>query len=123
MSAVQDGVDRAATEAVQLKLLGTNSEPLASALRSTNAEAYQAYLQGQYFSGQGPNKEDLGKAVAYSEQAIKLDEKYAPAWALRASPQIAMSEGGLTDVTEGFQKARDDSERAITLDPTLTSAY
>jgi len=55
---------RAATEALQLKLLGTNSEPLASALRSTNAEAYQAYLQGQYFSEQGPNKEDLGKAVA-----------------------------------------------------------
>ncbi len=121
--AVQDEIARAATEALQLKLLGTNSEPLASALRSTNAEAYQAYLQGQYFSERGPNKEDLGKAVAYSEQAIKLDEKYAPAWALRASAQIAMAEGGLTDVTEGFQKARDDAERAIALDPTLTSAY
>src|SRR5260370_30272827 len=91
--AVQDEIARAATEALQLKLLGTNSEPLASALRSTNAEAYQAYLQGQYFSEQGPNKEDLGKAVAYSEQAIKLDEKYAPAWALRASAQIPMPEG------------------------------
>src|SRR5713101_5212198 len=120
---VQDEIARAATEALQLKLLGTNSEPLALVLRSTNAKAYQAYLQGQYFSEQGPNKEDLGKAVAYSEQAIKLDEKYAPAWALRASAQIAMAEGGLTDVTEGFQKARDDAERAIALDPTLTSAY
>jgi len=44
-------------------------------------------------------------------------------WALRASAQIAMAEGGLTDVTEGFSKARDDAERAIALDPTLTSAY
>src|SRR5260370_12553329 len=123
MSAVQDGVDRAATEAVQLKLLGTNSELLASALGSTNAEAYQAYQQGKYFIDRGPNKEALGRAVPYSEQAIKLDEKYAPAWALRASAQIAMAEGGLTDVTEGFQKARDDAERAIALDPTLTSAY
>ncbi len=35
--AVQDEIARAATEALQLKLLGTNSEPLASALRSTNA--------------------------------------------------------------------------------------
>ena len=121
--AVQDEIARATTDALRLKLLGGNGQPLASALRSTNAEAYQAYLQGQYFSGQGPNKEDLGKAVAYSEQAIKLDEKYAPAWALRASAQIAMAEGGLTDVTEGFQKARDDAERAIALDPTLTSAY
>src|SRR5580692_4290919 len=121
--AVQDEIARAATEALQLKLLGTNSEPLALGLRSTNAEAYQAYLQGQYFNGQGPNKEDLIKALTYSDQAIKLDEKYAPAWALRASAQLAMTEGGLTDVTEGFQKARDDAERAIALDPTLTSAY
>jgi TolB-like protein/DNA-binding winged helix-turn-helix (wHTH) protein len=121
--AVQDEIARATTDALQLKLLGGNGQPLASALRSTNAEAYQAYLQGQYFSRQGPNKEDLGKAIAYSDQAIKLDEKYAPAWALRASAQIAMAEGGLTDVTEGFQKARDDAERAIALDPTLTSAY
>jgi len=34
-----------------------------------------------------------------------------------------MAESGLTNVTEGFQKARDDAERAIALDPTLTSAY
>src|ERR1700723_2373338 len=121
--AVQDEIARAATEALQLKLLGTNSEPSALVSRSTNTEAYQAYLQGQYFNEQGPNKEDLIKALAYSDQAIKLDEKYAPAWALRASAQLAMTEGGLTDVAEGFQRARDDAERAIALDPTLTSAY
>ena len=121
--AVQDEIARAATEALQLKLLGANSEPLALGLRSTNAETYQAYLQGQYFNVRGPNKDDLVKVLAYSDQAIKLDEKYAPAWALRASAQLAMTEGGLTDVAEGFQNARDDAERAIALDPTLTSAY
>src|SRR6202030_3013317 len=102
--AVQDEIARAATEALQLKLLGTNSEPIALVLRSTNAEAYQAYLQGLYFNEHGPNKEDLVKALAYSDQAIKLDEKYAPAVALRASAQLAMTEGGLTDVAEGFQR-------------------
>ena len=56
-------------------------------------------------------------------KAIKLDEKYAPAWALRASVQNRMAEVGLTDVTEGFRKARDDAERAIALDPTSGSAY
>src|SRR3984893_13079083 len=101
--AVQDEIARAATEALQLKLLGTNSEPIALVLRSTNAEAYLAYLQGLYFNDHGPNKEDLVKALAYSDQAIKLDEKYAPAWALRASAQLAMTEGGLTDVAERFQ--------------------
>ncbi len=120
--AVQDEIARAATEALRLKLLGGNGQPVASTLRSANPEAYQAYLQAEYFSGRGKSKEDLGKALAYTDKAIKLDEKYAPAWALRSSVQNTMAEVALTDPTEGFRKARDDAERAIALDPTLASA-
>src|SRR5229473_2321148 len=121
--AVQDEIARAATEALRLKLLGTNGQPVASTLRSANPEAYEAYLQAEYFSGRGQSKEELDKALAYTDEAIKLDEKYAPAWALRASVQNAMAEVALTDPTEGFRKARDDAERAVALDPTLASAY
>jgi tetratricopeptide (TPR) repeat protein len=71
----------------------------------------------------GQSKEDLGKALAYTDQAIKLDAKYAPAWALRASVRNLMAEVALTDTTEGFRKARNDAERAIALDPALASAY
>jgi tetratricopeptide (TPR) repeat protein len=59
----------------------------------------------------------------YADTAIKLDEKYAPAWALRASVQNTMAGVGLTDATEGYRKARNDAERAIALDPNLASAY
>jgi len=121
--AVQDEIALAATEALRLKLLGGNGQPFASTLRSANPEAYQAYLQAEYFIGRGRSKEELDKALAYTDKAIKLDEKYAPAWALRASVQNLMTEVGLTDPTEGFRKARADAERAIALDPTLASAY
>jgi TolB-like protein/DNA-binding winged helix-turn-helix (wHTH) protein len=121
--AVQDEIALAATEALQVKLLGGNGQPVASNPRSTNPEAYQAYLQAEYFSGRGPNKADFRKALAYADTAIKLDEKYAPAWALRASVQNMMAESGLIDPTEGFRSARDAAERAIALDPTLASAY
>ena len=121
--AVQDEIARATTEALQLKLLGSNGQQVASHLRRANPEAYQAYLQAQYFSVRGQNKEDLGKALAYADQAITLDEKYAPAWALRASVQNLMAEVGVTDGTEGFRKARHDAERAIALDPDLASGY
>jgi TolB-like protein/DNA-binding winged helix-turn-helix (wHTH) protein/Flp pilus assembly protein TadD len=121
--AVQDEIARAATEALQPKLLGGNGQPVASTLRSANPEAYQAYLEANYFWGRGQSKEDLSRAFTYTDQAITLDEKYAPAWALRSSVQNAAAEGGLTDVTEGFRKARDDAERAIALDPTSASAY
>ena len=121
--AVQDDIALAATAALQLKLMGGNGQPVASTPRSANPEAYQAYLQANYFWGRGTGKQDIGKALAYTDTAIKLDERYAPAWALRASVQNMMAEVGLTNVTEGFRKARDDAERAIALDPTSTSAY
>ncbi|MDT7814057.1 MAG: hypothetical protein QOJ42_3973, partial [Acidobacteriaceae bacterium] len=82
--AVEDEIALAATEALKLKLLGGNGQPVAPNLRSANPEAYQAYLQAKYFSGRGQSKEDLGKALAYTDTAIKLDERYAPAWALRS---------------------------------------
>jgi TolB-like protein/DNA-binding winged helix-turn-helix (wHTH) protein/Flp pilus assembly protein TadD len=121
--AVEDDIALTATEALQIKLLGGNGQPVAPNLRSANPEAYQAYLQAEYFSGRGQSKEELDKALAYADTAIKLDEKYAPAWALRASVQNMTAGVGLTDTTEGFRKARDDAERAIALDPTLASAY
>jgi TolB-like protein/DNA-binding winged helix-turn-helix (wHTH) protein/Flp pilus assembly protein TadD len=121
--AVQDEIALAATQALQLKLLGADGQPVASTSRSTNPEAYQAYLQARYFAGRGASKEDLAKALAYTDTAIKLDERYAPAWALRASVQNTMATVSLTDVTEGFRNARDDAERAIALDPASASAY
>jgi TolB-like protein/DNA-binding winged helix-turn-helix (wHTH) protein len=121
--AVQDEIAMAATEALQLKLLGGNGEPVASNLRSTNPEAYQAYLQANYLLGRGQSKEDLGNALAYTDTAIKLDARYAPAWALRATVQNLMAQDSITDVTEGFRKARDDAEQAIALDPASASGY
>jgi TolB-like protein/DNA-binding winged helix-turn-helix (wHTH) protein/Tfp pilus assembly protein PilF len=121
--AVQDEIALAATQALQVKLLGGNGQPVAANLRSANPEAYQAYLQANYYLGRGTGKVELGKALAYADTAIKLDAKYAPAWALRASVQNTMAEVGLTDVTGGFRNARDDAERAIALDPSLAPAY
>jgi len=121
--AVEDDIALAATEALRLKLLGGNGQPIASTFRDANPEAYEAYLQAEYFSGRGQSKEELEKALAYIDKAINLDEKYAPAWALRASVQNTMAEVALIDPAEGFRKARGDAERAIALDPTLASGY
>jgi TolB-like protein/DNA-binding winged helix-turn-helix (wHTH) protein len=121
--AVQDEIARAATDALQVKLLGTNGQPIPPDLRSANPEAYQAYLQANYFLGRGHNKEDLSKALAYADQAIKLDKRYAPAWALRAAVENRMAGFSLTDLTEGSRKARDDAGRAIELDPTWAPGY
>ena len=121
--AVQDEIARSTAEALQPKLLGSKGQAVSSTVYTTNPEAYQAYLQANYFTMRGENKEDLGKALAYSGAAIRLDYKYAPAWALRASVLSAMAEVGLTNVTESFREARGDAERAIALDPNSALAY
>ena len=121
--AVQDEIARATTEALQLRLLGSNGQPVPSTLRSANPEAYQAYLQANYLFGRGQSKEDFGKALAYVDAAIKLDEKYAPAWALRASVQNRVAGLDQTDTAEGIRRAREDAARAIALDPTSASGY
>ena len=121
--AVQDEIALAATQALQIKLLGGNGQPVASTSRSTNPGAYQAYLQANYFIDRGASKEDLDKALAYADQAIKLDERYAPGWVLRSMVQNIMATVSLTDVRDGFRQASSDAERAIALDPTSASGY
>jgi TolB-like protein/DNA-binding winged helix-turn-helix (wHTH) protein/Tfp pilus assembly protein PilF len=120
---VQDEIARAATQALQPKLIGSNGQPIPSNLQNTNSEAYQAYLRAKYFVGRGRSKEDLEKALAYTDTAIKLDDRYAPAWALRAWLQNTMSEAELIDATQGYREARNDAERAIALDPNSAAAY
>jgi len=121
--AVQDEIARSATQVLQLKLLGGNGQPIPSSSQNPNSDAYQAYLQAKYFMGRGRGKEDLEKALAYADTAIKFDEKYAPAWALRASVHNAMAEAELSDDTQQYREARNDAERAIVLDANCASAY
>ena len=121
--AVQDEIALAAAGALQLKLLGSTGQPVASTLRSENPEAYQAYLQAKYFSARGQAKEDLNKALSYADQAIKLDPNYASAWAQRSQVLETMSGLGLIESNVGFRKARESAEKAIALDPNLAAGY
>ena len=71
---VQDDIARAVAGSLQVTLLG-GVKPA----QGTNVEAYNAVLQARYFWGRG-SKQNLERAAAYFEQAIKLDPNYAPAW-------------------------------------------
>ena len=109
--------------ALETKLLGASGSPIPARARRTNADAFQAYLQGQYFQGRGESKEDLEKALASADEAIKLDARYAPAWVLRSTTYNLMAGFGLIENEEGMRKAQFDAQHAIALDPTLASAY
>ena len=120
--AVQDEIARAVVNALQAKLLSGDAA-ISEVPRTTNPEAYQAYLQGQYFIARGLDKEDLTKALSCADQAVKLDPNYAPAWAQRARVLEAMARVLVIDEVDGFRRARASAERAIALDPKLAAGY
>jgi len=80
-------------------------------------------LQARYFVTRGRDKADLSNALAYCEQAIKLDPKYASAWALRSYVVDTMADVELMDAATAFQMAREDAERPIELDSDGAEGY
>ena len=121
--AAQDRIATAVSRALQVKLLRPDGAALPVASRSTNPEAYQAYLQGQYFAARGQDKDDLKKALSYANQATELDPNYAPAWAQRAEALQGLARIGLMKPDEGFRAAHESAEKAIALDPNLATGY
>ncbi len=118
--AVQDEIARSVAGSLKLALLG--GKTATPAAQGTNADAYNAYLQGRYFF-ERRNKENVEKAVGYYEQAIKLDSGYAPAWVGLAAARIRQADFGYLPVEEGYRKAREAAERALALDENLAEAH
>jgi eukaryotic-like serine/threonine-protein kinase len=118
--AVQDDIARSVAGSLKVALLaGKTATPSA---RGTSAEAYNAYLQGQYFYQQR-TKESLEKAVGYEEEAIKLDPRYAPAWVGLALARMTQADTSSLPVEEGYRKAREATEQALALDENFAVAH
>ncbi len=123
--AVQEEIARSVVASLRVTLLGEKVH----SPRATSVEAYNAYLQGKYFSSQSAYPRDirerLEKAIAHYEQAIKLDPNYAPAWAMfsRALRTRADFDNDPLYKEKEFSKAREAAERALALDPNLADAY
>jgi TolB-like protein/DNA-binding winged helix-turn-helix (wHTH) protein/Tfp pilus assembly protein PilF len=120
---IQDEIARSVTGALQLKLLGAEDGASTSRDRSSNAAAYDAFLHARYFVTRGRDKADLDNALAYCEQAIMVDSKYASAWALRSYIVDTMAEVELMEPATAFRMAREDAERAIELDSNDAAGY
>jgi TolB-like protein len=113
---VQKEIAGAVAKSLKVTLLGKDSGA-ASASATDNAEAHNAYLQGHFYLVRR-NVEDLRKAIAYYDEAIKLDPQYALAYAERAEAWIIL--GDLTGQRPtAYPKARSDAEKAVSIAPAL----
>lgn len=116
--AVQDDIANSVGEALKVKLLGAKTP----GAKSAKPEAYNAYLQGRYFTDRR-SEQDLKKASQYYEQALKIDPGYAPARVGLAVVSYRQAGWGYVQVQDGYRKAREEVEKALKLDPNLAEAH
>jgi serine/threonine-protein kinase len=88
---------------------------------TANEEAYRLYLQGMYLSDKR-TPADANKAVEVLEQSVRLDPKYAQAWAGLALVHRNIA-GRASNAQEAYQKSREALNTALALDGNLADAH
>src|SRR5438552_4892061 len=124
--AVQSEIAGAVAKQLKVALLGNNGQATQLATAATpsnqNVEAYNALLQGNFYFNRR-NAEDMRKAIGYYEEAIRLDPRYALAYAKLANSALSLATnyGGLAtkEREEAIAKARASAKSALDLDPNL----
>jgi len=120
---VQDEISTTVAKALNIALDEASTSRAQQASNETrNLAAYNLVLQGNYFYNRG-DRGDSEKAVDLFQQALKLDSRYALAWAKLA--RVYAWQGNVGDVAANvaLEKARDAVERALAIDANCALAY
>jgi eukaryotic-like serine/threonine-protein kinase len=90
--------------------------------RESNTDAYNLLLQGDYVLNRN-TEIDATKAIAFFNEAIRLDPAYALAWARLARAHFVQAANGWTRIADSGARGRDAALKAIGLDPDLAPAH
>ena len=120
--ALQDEVASAIAKEIEVQLT-PNEQARLTTSSTVNPAAYDAYLKGRYFFNRATD-ENLKKAIALYEDAIKLDPNFARAYAGVADAYnwAGWNEGVFT-AAEAMIKEKAAAEKAIQLDDNSAEAH
>ena len=114
----------AAAIAREVNVRLTSSEQLRlTAAASVTPEAHDAYLRGRYFFNR-PSDENLQKAIAQFEEAVRLSPEFASAFSGLSDAYLwaGYNEGFLT-AAEARPKAKEAAQKAVQLDDESAEAH
>ena len=127
--AVQSEIAGAVAKQMKVALLGNNgaAQLTTSATPSNqNIDAYNALLRGNFYDNRN-TAEDTRRAINYYEEAIRLDPRYALAYAKLSATARNLAVGyGLVaseEIREVSAKARASAQKALSLNPDLAQAH
>jgi serine/threonine-protein kinase len=119
---MQSDIAQQVARALDVSLLSPEASALEQKLTS-NAEAYDYFLQGNEYENRSPSKADGDIAIEQYERAIALDPNFAAAYA-RLSISHARAYWFYFDRTqERVAKARRAAEKALKLAPDLSVTH
>ena len=119
--ALQDTLSNKIAQTLAFEL--TSVENKLFARRGTdNTEAYEKYLRGRFYQSQN-TPDGLNRSIEFFEQAIALDPNFAEAYAGIADANIILFNFGIRPAAATTRQARESLNRALQLDPDLSSAY
>lgn len=108
-------------DTVEVVLAPEDAEILQS-VKSVNPQLNDLYMRGRYAYGSF-SRDGLARALEYFEQAIKIDQDFAPAWAGVSSTHILAAYLGYVPAVEGISDAEGTALRALALDNQLAVAH
>lgn len=102
--------------------LVSGENKLLSKRPTENAQAYQLYLQGLFYSNKG-TEADFKTAADFFTQAAQEDARYALAYAGLADTYSLMGDYGYLASSEAWPKAKTAAMQALDIDNTLPEAH
>jgi TolB-like protein/DNA-binding winged helix-turn-helix (wHTH) protein/Flp pilus assembly protein TadD len=121
--ALQNQVARAIADQIRINLNAQEQAALEN-VRIVNPEAYESYLKGRYFWNKR-TADGLRVALAYFDQAIAEDPKYAPSYSGLADTYALLGDWQYAAMTpkEALPKAKAAATKALELDGALGEAH
>src|SRR6202140_1265545 len=121
--ALQNRVAGAIAEQIRINLTPQEQAALKN-VKVVNPEAYESYLKGRYFWNKR-TADGLKVALAYFNQAIEEDPKYAQAYSGLADSYALLGDWQYAVMTpkEAFPKAKAAALKAVKLDNALGEAH
>ena len=102
--------------------LTTNEKEQFSKKGVINVDSYEAYLKGTFYWNQ-LTRGDINQAEKYFQQAIRLDDKYAPAYAGLGLIGLLRAIMGYAPFLKSALNSAQTIDKALELDDTLAEVY
>ena len=118
---VQEEISQEISDKLRLHLTSEDNRRLAKRY-TENTEAYRDYLRGRYCCNK-MSEADLKKGIAYFEQAIRKDPKYALAYAGLADCYLLLTFFSLLPPKQAIPRASEAVIKALELDQELAEAH